>query len=103
MGTLSVFYRPEQPEVARDVTVPGTVAHGAWVSSLSTSTLPNVTPYKPFPLVHSADDRPARDFANIFFPAAFATVNRDVVFGAQRDTVSVNLGRFFPNPDATGT
>ena len=52
--------------------------------------------------MHSADDRPARDFANIFFPASFATVNRDVVFGAQRDTVSVNLGRFFPNTDSNG-
>jgi hypothetical protein len=102
MGTLSVFYRPEQPEAARDVTVPGTVAHGAWVSSLSTSTMAGVTPYKPFPLVRSADDRPARDFPNIFFPASFATVNRDVTFGAQHDTVVVNLGRFFPNTDSNG-
>jgi hypothetical protein len=72
------------------------------VRSLSTSTLPNVTPYKPFPLVHSADEKPARDFPNIFFPASFATVNRDVTFGAQHDTAVVNLGRFFPNTDSNG-
>ena len=70
--------------------------------SLSTSTLPNVTPYKPFPLVRSADEKPARDFPNIFFPASFATVNRDVTFGAQHDTAVVNLGRFFPNTDSNG-
>src|SRR5207253_4382524 len=33
-----------------------------------------------------------------FFPAAVATVNRDVMFGAERDSVVANLGRFFPNP-----
>jgi len=97
MGTLSVFYRPQQPTVSRDVTVPGTVAHGAWVSSLTSHTLANVTPYKPFPLVRSADDKPVNDFPNIYFPATVATVNRDVVFGAQHDTLVVNLGRFFPN------
>ena len=54
MGTLSVFYRPAQPTASRDVTVPGTVAHGVWVNGLTTHTLANVKPYKPFPLVRSA-------------------------------------------------
>ena len=33
-GTLSVFYRPVQPQVSRDVTIddPGKAAHGAWIS-----------------------------------------------------------------------
>jgi hypothetical protein len=97
MGTLSVFYRPEQPTASRDVTVPGTVAHGVWVRSLVSHTLANVTPYKPFPLVRSVDDKPVRDFPNIYFPATLATVNRDVTFGAQQDTLVMNLGRFFPN------
>ena len=97
MGTLSIFYRPAQPEISRDVTVPGETARGVWVRSLSTHTINNVKPVKPFPLVHSADDAPAKDYPNTFFPAALATVNRDVMFGAGRDTVVLNLGRFFPN------
>jgi hypothetical protein len=102
MGTLSVFYRPAQPTVSRDVTVPGTSAHGVWVRSLTTHTIDNMRPYKPFPLVHSGADKPYHDYPNIFFPAAAATVNRDVTFGAQHDTVVANLGRFFPNT-ATGS
>ena len=97
MGTLSVFYRPAQPTASRDVTVPGTVAHGVWVNGLTTHTLDNVKPYKPFPLVRSALDKPVRDYPNIFFPATAATINRDVTFGQQHDTAVVNLGRFFPN------
>ncbi|MGB2875383.1 MAG: PxKF domain-containing protein, partial [Gaiellaceae bacterium] len=97
MGTLSVFYRPAQPEVMRDVTVPGSTAHGAWIRSLTTHTFANVNPVKPFPLVHSADDAPVRDYPNIFFPAGVVTVNRDIVFGKEQDTAVVNLGKFFPN------
>ncbi len=97
MGTLSVFYRPAQPTVSRDVTVPGTAAHGVWIRSLTTSTQDNVTPYKPFPLVHDANERPVKDYPNIFFPATMATINRDVTFGTEHDTAVVNLGRFFPS------
>jgi hypothetical protein len=100
MGTLSVFYRPAQPEVSRDVTVPGTTAKGVWIRSLTTHTVNDVKPVKPYPLVHSGDDAPAKDYPNIFFPAAIATINRDAYFGAEHDNVVVNLGRFFPN--ATG-
>ena len=103
MGTLSVFYRPAQPEVSRDVTVPGTVAHGVWIRSLTTHTVPNVTPVKPFPIVRSAEDAPARDYPNIFFPAAISSVNRDVMFGAEHDTAVVNLGKFFPGTGGQGT
>src|SRR5262249_39293514 len=97
MGTLSVFYRPAQPTASRDVTVPGTAAHGVWIRSLTTTTQPNVTPYQPFPLVHDANEKPVRDYANIYFPATIATINRDVTFGAEHDTLVANLGRFFPN------
>ncbi len=97
MGTLSVFYRPAQPTIARDVTVPGLSAHGVWVHTLTTHTIDNVKPYKPYPLVASKNEKPVKDFQNIFFPAAAANVNRDVVFGAQKDTAVINLGRFIPN------
>jgi hypothetical protein len=99
MGTLSVFYRPVQPTVSRDVTIndPSKIAHGAWIRSLSTHTLPNQKPVKPFPLVHAADDAPVRDYPNIFFPANIVTVNRDFSFGQEHDTAVVNLGKFFPN------
>ena len=103
-GTLSVFYRPIQPTVSRDVTIdnptsnPTTkIAHGAWIRSLTTNTFTNVTPVKSFPLVHSSDDAPAKDYPNIFFPAGVVTVNRDFVFGKEQDTAIVNLGKFFPN------
>jgi hypothetical protein len=101
-GTLSVFYRPAQPTVSRDVTIddPNKVAHGAWISGLTTHTIPNVKPVKPFPLVHSTDDLPVKDYPNIFFPANIVTVNRDSMFGQEHDTAVVNLGKFFPN--ATG-
>jgi len=97
MGALSVFYRPAQPEISRDVTVPGTTARGVWIRSLTTHTIDNVKPVKPYPLVRSSEDAPAKDYRNIFFPAAIATVNRDAYFGAEHDNVVVNLGRFFPN------
>ena len=96
-GTLSAFYRPVQPQFSRDVTVPGKPAHGAFITSLSTSTFANVKPVKAFPLVHSPNDRPLVDYPNIFFPAGLVTVNRDVAFGVERDTAVVNLGRFRPN------
>ncbi len=98
-GTLSVFYRPIQPTVSRDVTIndPTKVAHGAWIRSLATDTFANVKPVKSFPLVHSTDDAPAKDYPNIFFPAGVVTVNRDFVFGQEQDTAIVNLGKFFPN------
>jgi hypothetical protein len=101
-GTLSVFYRPIQPTVSRDVTIndindPQKIAHGAWIRSLTTHTIANVTPVKSYPLVHSTDDRPALQFPNIYFPANIVTVNPDFVFGQERDTAVVNLGKFFPN------
>jgi hypothetical protein len=98
-GTLSVFYRPIQPTVSRDVTIndPSKIAHGAWIRSLATHTVTDVTPVKSFPLVHSSDDAPAKDYPNIFFPAGVVTVNRDFVFGKEQDTAIVNLGKFFPN------
>ena len=98
-GTLSVFYRPVQPTVSRDVTIsdPNKIAHGAWIRSLTTHTIPNVKPVKSYPLVHSSDDTPAKDYPNIFFPAGIVTVNRDAIFGQERDTAVVNLGKFFPN------
>ena len=101
-GVLSVFYRPAQPTVSRDVTIndPNKVAHGAWISGLSTHTIPNVKPVKPFPLVFADTDRPVKDYPNIFFPANVVTVNRDAFFGKEHDTAVVNLGKFFPN--ATG-
>jgi hypothetical protein len=101
-GTLSVFYRPAQPTVSRDVTIddPNKVAHGAWISGMTTHTIPNVKPVKPFPLVFSDTDRPAKEYPNIFFPANVVTVNRDFFFGKEHDTAVVNLGKFFPN--ATG-
>jgi hypothetical protein len=101
-GTLSVFYRPAQPTVTRDVTIndANKVAHGVWISSLTTHTIPGVKPVKPFPLVFANTDQPAKDYPNIFFPANVVTVNRDFMFGQEHDTAVVNLGKFFPN--ATG-
>jgi hypothetical protein len=52
---------------------------------------------KPYPLVHSSADAPAKDYPNTFFPAGVVTVNRDFVFGQEKDTAVVNLGKFFPN------
>jgi hypothetical protein len=100
-GTLSVFYRPIQPTVSRDVTINDPqeekIAHGAWIRSLTTHTIANVTPVKSYPLVHSTDDRPALAFPNIYFPANLVTVNPDSAFGQEHDTAVVNLGKFFPN------
>lgn len=98
-GTLSVFYRPIQPTVSEDVTINDLqkLAHGAWIRSLTTQTVANVTPVKSYPLVHSTDDRPALNFPSIYFPANIVTVNPDSAFGQERDTAVVNLGKFFPN------
>ena len=73
------------------------VAHGAWIRSLTTHTIANVKPVKPFPLVFSPNDAPAKAYPNIFFPAGIVTVNRDSTFGQEHDTAVVNLGKFFPN------
>jgi hypothetical protein len=98
-GTLTAFYRPMQPTVSRDVTIddPNKVAHGAWISSLATHTVAGVKPVKPFPVVFSPNDRPAKDYPNIFFPANVVTINRDAWFGQEHDTAVVNLGKFVPN------
>ena len=99
MGTLSVFYRPAQPDgLARRHRARHESRTASGSAAFTTHTLHGVKPYKPFPLVRSTNDKPVRDFPNIFFPATAATVNRDVTFGAQHDTAVVNLGRFFPNP-----
>ena len=99
-GTLSVIYRPIQPQLSRDVTVPGFSAHGAFITSLETATFPGVKPAKPFPLVFNDVEHPRTDYPNIFFPAGLVTVNRDFIFGQERATAVVNMGRF--RPDATG-
>ncbi|HSB37906.1 MAG TPA: PxKF domain-containing protein [Gaiellaceae bacterium] len=99
-GTLSVIYRPIQPQLSRDVTVPGVSAHGAFITSLQTATFTGVKPAKPFPLVFNQIERPRTDYPNIFFPAGMVTVNRDLLFGQERATAVVNMGRF--RPDATG-
>ena len=96
-GTLSVIYRPVQPQLSRDVTVPGTSAHGAFITDLTTHTIANVKPVKPFPLVFDSSERPRFDFPSIFFPAGLVTVNRDVIFGQERSTLVVNMGRFRPD------
>ncbi len=103
-GTLSVIYRPIQPQLSRDITVSGTSAHGAFITGLTTHTIAGVKPVKPFPLVFSGDEQPASDYPNIFFPAGLVTVNRDVIFGQERSTLVVNMGRFRPDPGSdTGT
>jgi hypothetical protein len=99
-GTLSVIYRPLQPQLSRDVTVPGLAAHGAFITSLDTSTIEHVKPVKPFPVVFDPNERPVSDYPNIFFPAGLVTVNRDVLFGQEKDTAVVNMGRFRPNEGA---
>ena len=99
-GTLSTIYRPVQPLVTRDVTVPGKAAHGAFITSLTTHTESGVIPVKGRPLVDSQAHEPPLNFPNIFFPAGLVTVNRDVAFGVERSTAVVNLGRF--RPDDTG-
>jgi hypothetical protein len=103
-GTLSVIYRPIQPQLSRDITVSGTSAHGAFITGLTTHTIAGVKPVKPFPLVFSGDEQPASDYPNIFFPAGLVTVNRDVIFGQEKSTLVVNMGRFRPDPGSdTGT
>jgi len=89
-----------QPQLSRDVTVPGTAAHGAFITSLTTHTIEHVKPVKPFPLVFDGNERPQSDYPSIFFPAGLVTVNRDVTFGAEHDTAVVNMGRFRPNDGA---
>jgi hypothetical protein len=97
-GTLSVIYRPVQPQLSRDVTVAGTSAHGAYITSLTTHTIGGVKPVKPFPLVFDANERPRTEYPSIFFPAGLVNVNRDLVFGQERATLVVNMGRFRPDP-----
>jgi hypothetical protein len=96
-GTLAAIYRPVQPQLSRDVTVPGMSARGAFITSLTTHTIPNVTPVKPFPLVFDSE-HPRTNYPSIFFPAGLVTVNRDVLFGQERSTLVVNMGRFRPDP-----
>jgi hypothetical protein len=97
-GTLSVIYRPVQPQLSRDVSVAGTSAHGAYITSLTTHTIGGVKPVKPFPLVFDANERPQTEYPSIFFPAGLVTVNRDLVFGQEKATLVVNMGRFRPDP-----
>ena len=96
-GTLSSIYRPVQPQVSRDVTVPGKAAHGAFITGLTTHTLAGVTPVRGRPLVDAQGHEPALNYPNIFFPAGLVTVNRDVAFGVERATAVVNMGRFRPD------
>ena len=50
------------------------IAHGAFITSLTTHTIPGVTPYKPHPIVFSSANEPDPSYPNIFFPAGLVTV-----------------------------
>ena len=105
MGTLSVFYRPAQPTASRDVTVPGTVAHGAWVNGLDDRHAREREAVQAVPArALGATTSPCATTRTSSSRRPRSTVNRDVTFGQQHDTVVVNLGPLLPErrPGTTG-
>ena len=95
--TLNVPYRPIQPLLSRDVTVPGKSARGVFIRSLRTHDVLNVKPLLAYPRVASQLHEPDPNFRNSFWPANVVSLLRTKSLGQERASVVIKAAQFRPN------
>ena len=95
--TLNVPYRPIQPLVSRNVTVPGKSARGVFIRSLQTHDVPNVRPLLAYPRVDSQLREPDPNFPGTFWPANVVSLLRTSSLGREQASVVVKAAQFRPN------
>ena len=95
--TQNTIYRPVQPLVSKDVTVPGLSATGAFMTSLTVSDHAGQKPVQAYPVVDLSLHETTPGFPNIFFPASIVKLERTKLFGAERDSLVVTAGQFRPD------
>jgi WD40 repeat protein len=102
--TTFVHFRPIQPRIERDVTVPGKVAHGAVIMDLETSDVAGVNPLLAQPTIDLSDHELERNFRDVAFPASFLNLTRSNLNGSTVQNLVVTAGQFRPStpPGPTG-
>ncbi len=95
--TLNVPYRPVQPLLSKEVTVPGKSARGVFIRSLRTHDVPNVKPLLAYPRVGSQRNEPDPNFRGTFWPANAVSLLRTKSLGQERASVVVKAAQFRPN------
>jgi hypothetical protein len=95
--TMNVPYRPIQPLLSREVTVPGKSARGVFIRSLRTHDVPNVKPLLAYPRVDSQLREPDPNFRGTFWPANVVSILRTKSLGQERASVVVKAAQFRPN------
>jgi hypothetical protein len=103
--TQVTHFRPIQPRVERDVTVPGLVAHGVVVKALSTTDVGGVDPVLATPTIDLGAHETERNFIPPYWPASFVNLTRSRQLGAERQSLVINGGQFRATdpPGETGT
>ena len=104
-GLQTTEYRPVEPLLSHPATEPGYVAHGALITSLSSSDTPDFTPEYSLPAV-STQDSSGPVIGDAAFPGTLQRVAAYDTFtpsgtatGARLDLVA---GQFFPDPASPG-
>jgi CSLREA domain-containing protein len=104
-GTVDIHYRPIQPRLDRDVTVPGQTAHGVIIKALATNDVGGVDPVTSLPTIDLSSHEPERNFRDTVFPASIVNLTRARgIGGVQRQSLVLTAGQYRPAtpPGATG-
>ena len=95
--TLNVPYRPIQPLLSKEVTIPGKSARGVFIRSLKTHDVLNVKPLLAYPRIGTQLHEPDPNFAGTFWPASVVSLLRTKSLGQERASVVVKAAQFRPN------
>lgn len=99
--TTFVHFRPIQPRIERDVTVPGKVAHGTVIMGLETRDVEGVNPLLAQPTIDLSDHELERNFRDVAFPASFLNLTRSNRNGSTVQSLVVTAGQYRPlTPDS---
>jgi hypothetical protein len=101
--TQVTHFRPLQPRVEQDVTVPGQVARGIIIKSLVTNDVLGVDPVVARPIVDLSAHEPEPNFRDVVFPANLVNLTRSRGLRGDRQGFVVNAGQFRPNTPAGPT
>ena len=101
-GTAVLNYRPIEPSMSLDVTEPGLRAHGALITSLSSTDSANgFDPAFAMPTIDKTASSPEPTFKDAVFPTKIQTIQAYVDPNGQRQQLVLITGQFASNPAAT--
>jgi hypothetical protein len=102
-NTIAVHYRPVQPSVERDVTIPGREAHGVLITDAESRDLANFTPYYAKPIIdEGANEELVDAVGDAVFPTTLARVTNPVqADGTTASTLTLAAGQFRRDIDGT--